>query len=316
MKIIRQQIVLFILLSLQYSCLFAHEKITVLLDWFINPSHAPLFVANEMGFFKEQGLEVTLIGPADPADPPKLVASGKADIAITYEPELMQQVDHGLPLVRIGTLITTPLDCLVTLKSSQIHNPAHLINKRIGYSSGGTQGAIIKAMLAHEHVPLHSVELINLHYGLSQALLSKKVDAITGVMRTFEVIQLELMHHPVTVFYPEHYGVPTYSELVLVIQPKNQHDPRFIKFLRALKKGTAYLKTHPDTMWVAFKNKHPELDNELNHRAWKATLSYFADDPMSFNAAQWITFADFLQKNQIIQAVQPIDHYAITLAQE
>src|SRR5580700_9623745 len=90
------------------------QRLTVILDWFPNPDHAPLIVAKQQGFFKEQGLDVELIGPADPKDPPKLVAANKADIGITYQPEFLQQVDQGLPLVQIGNLIDRPMNCLVT----------------------------------------------------------------------------------------------------------------------------------------------------------------------------------------------------------
>ena len=116
---------------------FALEKLTLILDWLPYPSHAPLFVAEEKGFFKKQGLEVTLIGPADPTDPPKLVAVEKADIAITYEPQYIEQVDRGLPLIRIATLVDKPLDCLIVLKESGIKSIADLKGKKIGTSTGG-----------------------------------------------------------------------------------------------------------------------------------------------------------------------------------
>src|SRR5919112_5977648 len=84
---------------------FAEDKLTVLLDWFVNPDHAPLYVAKEKGYFREAGLDVDLIAPADPNDPPKLVAAGKADLAVGYQKQLPLQAEQGLPLVRIGTLI-------------------------------------------------------------------------------------------------------------------------------------------------------------------------------------------------------------------
>ena len=66
----------------------AQDRLTVMLDWFVNPDHAPLFVAQEAGYFNDAGLDVELIAPADPNDPPKLVAAGKADVAISYQPQL------------------------------------------------------------------------------------------------------------------------------------------------------------------------------------------------------------------------------------
>ena len=96
------------------------EKVTVLLDWFINPDHAPLFVAYEKGFFKERNLDVAFIAPSNPNDPPKLVAAKKADIAVSYQHQHHLQVDQGLPLVRFATLVATPLNSLVVMADSKI----------------------------------------------------------------------------------------------------------------------------------------------------------------------------------------------------
>ena len=91
----------------------ALEKLTLILDWSINPDHAPSFVAKEMGFFKAGGLDLTMIEPGDPNTPPKLVAAGRYALAISYQPQLHMQVDQGLPLVRVGTLVGAPLNSLV-----------------------------------------------------------------------------------------------------------------------------------------------------------------------------------------------------------
>ena len=77
----------FVLLALALCLLSAHsaaagERLTVLLDWYVNPDHAPLYVALENGMFAKRGLDVELVAPANPNDPPKLVAAGKADVAI------------------------------------------------------------------------------------------------------------------------------------------------------------------------------------------------------------------------------------------
>lgn len=291
----------------------AHEDLTVLLDWFINPNHAPLFVAKEFGFFKEAGLNVTLIGPADPADPPKLVAMGKADIAITYEPQLIEQVDQGLPLIRIGVLIDQPLDCLVVLNKSGIRSLADLKSKRIGYSTSGVANVALKTMLKTAGLTLNDVQHINVHYNLTQALLTRNVDAVTGMMRNFELIQLELAGSTPRVFYPEQSGMPTYSELIFVTRTDNLQDPRLIKFLKAITKATQYLVAHPDETWIAFATQHPELNNELSHRAWYATLPLLAKNPFVFKAADWQAFAKFMQQNGLIKQVQPVTHYTIDL---
>lgn len=308
--------IVFLMILFTASTSYAGDKIIVLLDWFLNPGHAPLFVAEEKGFFKEQQLEVDIIGPADPTDPPKLVAAGKADIAITYEPQFMQQVDQGLPLIRIGSLINHPLNCLAVLKDGPIHSIKDLKGKRIGNSVGSVDGVILKNMLEKNGLSLSDIESINVHYDLSQALLSKQVDAVTGMMRTFEVIQMELNQHPVTTFYPEDNGIPQYEELIFIANKNHINIKQLQGFLKAVKKANVYLQKHPEEMWQAFAKKHPELDNTLNRRAWFASLPYFASEPAALNKKQWETFAAFMKKNNLIKQAEPVNTYAIDLNKE
>ena len=125
----------------------AADKLTVLLDWFVNPDHAPLVIAETRGFFKEQGLEVTIVPPSDPSAPPRLVAAGQGDIAISYQPQLHVQVAEGLPLTRIGTIAETPLNALVALKHGPIKKISDLKGKKVGFSVGGFEDALLSAML-------------------------------------------------------------------------------------------------------------------------------------------------------------------------
>jgi putative hydroxymethylpyrimidine transport system substrate-binding protein len=309
--------ILLLLLTLFTTVSFAAEpklqKLTVMLDWFPNPDHAPLIIAQQQGFFKEQGLDVELIGPADPTDPPKMVAAGKADIAITYEPDYMQQVDQGLPLIRVGTLIDKPLNCLVALKESGIKTLADLKGKRIGTSSGGISAIMLRTMLAKDGLTEKDVEIVNVKYGLTQALLSHKVDAVTGMMRNFEVPQLEQKDKQVVTFFPEENGVPNYSELVFVTNTSKTADARMPKFLAAVKKGVRYLDEHPDDAWKLFAKKYPEANNKVNHEAWFATIPYFAEEPAVANNEEWDLFAGFMLRHKLITKKQTTTRYSLAL---
>ncbi len=289
--------------------IFAADKLVVLLDWFANPDHAPLFVAQDQGFFKQQNLEVQLIGPADSADPPKLVAAGKADIGITYQPRFLEQIEHGLPLVMIGTLINKPLNCLVVLKNSSIKTLDDMKGKKIGYSGGSMNNITLKIMLANNGNLIDDLQLINIHYDLTQALLSGKVDAVTGMMRNFELTQMELNGHPGRAFYPEDHGMPYYSELIFVAQKTQAHDPRLSRFLKAIQQAIVYLKKHPEDTWKTFAKNHSELNDELNHRAWTDTLPYFIQNPAVVHSKTFMNFATFMQKNGLIKIVQPFTTY-------
>src|SRR5688500_14951632 len=64
------------LINVCYADTVKEKPLTLILDWFANPDHAPIFVAQQQGFFKQEGISVNIINPADPNDPPKLVAAG------------------------------------------------------------------------------------------------------------------------------------------------------------------------------------------------------------------------------------------------
>lgn len=273
------------------------QKITVILDWFVNPDHAPLIVAQQQGFFSKNGLDVELIAPANASDPPKLVAAGKADIGIDYQPHLLMEISSGLPLTQIGSLVDQPLTSFAVLAESSICDLADIKGKRVAYSHG-INSIMLETMLQHHGLTTQDIEQVSVGYGLMQALLSKKVDAVMGLMRNIEPIQMEKLGKPVRQFYPEANGFPSYDELVFIVQKQNSN-AKFIKpFLTAVTEGLQYLQQHPEESWKKFIASHPELNDELNHEAWHASLKYFAKDPATQDPVRCMRLAEVLKINK------------------
>jgi putative hydroxymethylpyrimidine transport system substrate-binding protein len=292
----------------------AADQLTLLLDWFVNPDHAPIIVAEQRGYFAEAGLEVEIIAPADPNDPPKLVAVGEAEIAISYQPQLHIQVDQGLPLARIGTLVATPLNSLVVLDGGPIQAIADLAGGKIGFSVGGFEDALLGAMLATHGLTLEDIELVNVNFALSPALLAGQVDGVIGAFRNFELNQLELEGQPGRAFYPEEEGVPVYDELIFIANRERLDDPRLGRFLDAVERGALYLVNHPDESFALFIEGRPELDDDLNRRAWADTLPRFALRPAALDSARYARFAAFLEQQGLIKTPPPVESYAVELA--
>ncbi len=292
----------------------AGEKLTVLLDWYVNPDHAPLYVALEKGMFAARGLDVEIIAPANPNDPPKLVAAGKADIAVSYQHQHQVQVDQGLPLTRIATLIATPLNCLVVLADGKIKTIADLKGKTIGYSVGGFENTLLQVMLAKEGLNLNDVTLVNVNFSLSPALLSGQVDAVIGAFRNFELNQMAIEKKPGRAFYVEEYGVPAYDELILVAKNSDTADPRLRRFVDALEEAVQYTINHPEESWQLFVGHGREnLDDELNRLAWRDTLPRFALRPGALDKNRYNRFAAFLKKEGMVQTVPPLANWAVEL---
>ena len=305
------------ILLLSLSCmgqpLYAAEKFTVLLDWYVNPDHGPLFVADAQGFFEKAGLDVELIAPANPNDPPKLVAAKKADVAISYQPQLHLQVEQGLPLVRIGTLVATPLNCIVVLDESDIHTIADLKGRKVGYSVAGFEDVLLAAILEASDLKLEDVELINVNFSLSPAVMSGQADAVIGAYRNFELNQMDLHGKPGRAFYLEEEGIPSYDELIIVTHTDRVDDPKMRNFIDAVERGVQFMINHPDEAWNNFISYDKSLNDELNRRAWRDTLPRFALRPGALDRARYSRFADFLVARGMIAEKPELDRYAVEL---
>jgi len=301
------------LVALPAPAALAADKLTVLLDWFVNPDHGPLYVAQAKGYFAEAGLAVELIAPADPSDPPKLVAAGKADIAISYQPQLHVQVDQGLPLKRIGTLVATPLNSLVVLEGGPVKSIADLKGRKVGFSVGGFEEALLATMLKKHGLALKDVTLVNVNFALSPALMAGQVDAVIGAFRNFELNQLVLEKRPGRAFYVEEEGVPPYDELIFVAHKDKLADPRLKRFIGAVERGTLYLVNHQDEALALFLKAGKELDNELNRRAWRDTAPRFTATPAALDRGRYARFAQFLKEQGLIKQVRPVADYAVEL---
>jgi putative hydroxymethylpyrimidine transport system substrate-binding protein len=292
----------------------AADHLTLMLDWFVNPDHGPILVAQQQGYFKAAGLEVEIVAPADPNDPPKLVAAGQADIGVSYQPQLHIQVDQGLPLVRIGTLVATPLNSLLVLADGPIRKIEDLKGRKVGFSVGGFEDTLLKAMLARHGLALDAVELVNVNFALAPALLSGQVDGVIGAYRNFEMNQLALQGRPGRAFYPEEEGVPAYDELIFIANRSKLQDPRLGRFVDAVEQGVQYLVNHPDESFKLFVKGRPELDDQLNRRAWADTLPRFALRPAALDRTRYARFASFLVQQGLIKPPPPVDSYAVELA--
>ena len=292
----------------------AREKISLMLDWYVNPDHAAIIVAQQKGFFEKNNLDVEIIEPADPSLPPKLVAAGKVDLAINYQPQLYQQVAEGLPLVRVGSLISSPLNSVVVLKNSKIKTLADLKGKKVGYSVSGFEDVLLDTMFHAIGLSNQDVKLVNVNWSLSPSLLTGQVDAVIGAFRNFELNQIHLEKQEGVAFFPEQYGVPAYDELILVANKKNLASKKISAFLTALEQATAYLQSHPDEAWQAFVNHKPkELNTELNQLAWKDTLPLLATKPRQLDTKRYQQMAEFMHQKGLIPKALELKDYTVEL---
>lgn len=160
---------------------------------------------------------------------------------------------------------------------------------------------------------IDDVELINVNFALSASLLAGQVDAVVGGYRNFELNQMKIEGHEGVAFYPEENGMPAYDELIYVTRKDLVADKRLPEFLAAVEEATIYLTNHPDDAWALFVKAYPDLDDELNRRAWADTLPRFAKRPAALDAGRYQRFSQFMKDAGLIKTVKPVEDYAVEL---
>ena len=289
----------------------AGDKLTLMLDWFINPDHAPIILAQDKGFFAEAGLEVDIIAPADPADPPRLVAAGKADLAVGYQPQLHLQVHEGLPLVRVGTLVGMPLSCVMVQAEGPVQSIADLKGRKIGYSVAGTEQAVLSVLLGQAGLTLSDVELVNVNWSLTPSLMSGQVEATLGAFRNFELTQMALAGGKGRCFHVEEEGLPAYDELIFLANSESLNRDEVARFMQAIEKATHYMLNHPEEAKATFAAHAPDLGDALNAAAWDDTFGRFALSPAALDEGRYARFETFLLEAGLIKDILPVNKLAL-----
>jgi putative hydroxymethylpyrimidine transport system substrate-binding protein len=252
----------------------AAKRFMVMLDFFPNADHAALYSAIAHGDFRAVGLDVVPVAPADPSEPLKLLAAGRVDAAISYEPELLLARDRGLKVVSIGALVQRPLTSIMALSSRHIGSVAQLAGKRVGTAGLPYQTAELHTALEHAGVKPSSVREVNVGFNLIPAMISGKVDATLGGFWNYEAIELRLQHRKPVVIPVDRAGVPTYDELVLAVREgdarRRGQDLR--AFLQALTRGEREVRADPAAAASTLVAASPSLDRRLQLDSIRATL--------------------------------------------
>ncbi|MBI1173422.1 ABC transporter ATP-binding protein [bacterium] len=291
----------------------AEDHLKIMLDWFVNPDHAPIIVARQRGYFKDEGLDVDIIAPADPADPPKMVAAGQVDLAVGYQPQLYLQEAAGLPVVRVGALVDNPLYCVMVDAAGPVATLSDLKGRRIGFSVPGIEEALLHRMLQHDGVAPSDVSEVNVNFALTSALASGSVDAVAGAFRNFEPHQMQSVEHEGRCFLPEEHGVPPYDELIYLANPATMDRDRITRFLKATARAAREIAADPAAGWSDFRSYAPELDDALNAAAWKDTVPHLAQDPFALDAARYAAFGQFMAEAGLISAAPDVARIAVSL---
>ncbi len=284
----------------------ATEPLSLTLDFYPNPDHAGIYMAQKLGYFADAGLDVSIHTPSDPAAPIKLVAAGQTDLAISYEPEVLLAREQGLDVIAVGAIVDRPLTSLIWLKKSGIGGVGGLRGKTIATAGIPYQDAYLKTILARAGLTPDDVNAVNVGYGLLPALVGGRAQAMLGGFSNVEGVDLRLRGKDPVVTPVDRLGVPTYDELVLVANRKSlEEDPQRIRlFLGALARGTAAAVKSPEATTRALLAANSDLDPKLTRAEVEATLPLLSERGR-MNPAEWKAFIAWMQRNELISGQPP-----------
>jgi len=290
------------------------ETFSVALDWYANPDHAGFLMADRKGYFEDAGLDVSLSAPSDPSLPIKLVAAGKSDLAISYEPEVLLARQEGLDVVSVASLIDQPLTSMIWLKKSKIKRVRNLKGKTVSTAGISYQDAYLRTILKRAGLAPGQVKQVNVGQGLLPSILSGKAQATLGPLWNIEGVQLRLEGHRPVVKPVDKLGVPSYSELVLVAKGSRlESDPDPVRlFIAALARGTAEAVSDPEAATRAVLDANTALAPRVTEAQVRTTLPLLrrgglkgTDQPFGYmDTAKWQYFINWMVSEKVLDTRQ------------
>ena len=289
------------------------------LDWYPNTNHVGIYVAQDRGFFADEGINVEIKEPADPALVAQLVGSGERDFGVFYQTDTLLARNEGVPVVAVRSIVQRPLNCIMALKSSGITRPADLKGKKIGYPGIDWNISLLETMLESDGLTLDDVEVVDIGWTLWQTLASGTVDALIGAYWSHESYVLETEGYPVNIIYADDYGVPPYYEMMLITSEQMiAEQPDVVRrFADAFVKGYQWSRDNPTEAIDTLVRLNQEQLEETAHIEYSA-IGQLRDTWIAENGnvgtlteARWQAVGDFMKdKGFIAQDMSVADAWA------
>lgn len=265
------------------------DKITFLTNWHATPYHAPVYLAQAKGFFKDEGIKVALLEPNDPSDVTEIIGSGKADLGFKAMIHTLAAKARNFPVLSIGSLLDEPFTGVVYLKSSGITPDFRTLKgKRIGYV--GEFGKIqIDELTSHYGMSPSDYTAVRCGMNVSRAIIEGTIDAGIG-LENVQMVELEewlaAQGRPKTDV--QMLRIDELAELgcccfctILYIGNERflaEHPDKVHAFMRAVKRATDFVLAQPERAWAEYVDFKPVMGTPLNRKIFERSFAYFSRD--------------------------------------
>ena len=313
MKKISKILILCLILVLVVSCgkSKSNQKIKIVLDWVPNTNHTGLYVAKDLGYFKEEGLDVEIVQPPE-GSTTALIGAGGAEFGISFQDTLAKSFakENPVPVTAVGAILQHNTSGIISLKEKGIDSPKKLEGKKYATWEDNIEQAILKKLVTDDKGDFSKVKLIP--YTITDVVTGLKTDVdAVWVYYAWDGIATERAGLQTNFLKIRDYGeeLDYYSPVIIANNDFLKKNPEIAKkVLKAIKKGYEYAMKNPEESAKILVKNSPELDINLVTASQKWISKEYQSDAKEWgiiDAGRWNRFYEWLYKNKAVEREIP-----------
>lgn len=315
MKKVSKILILCLILVFAISCGKSknNQKIKIVLDWVPNTNHTGLYVAKDLGYFKEEGLDVEIVQPPE-GSTTALIGAGGAEFGISFQDTLAKSFakENPVPVTAVAAILQHNTSGIISLKEKGIDSPKKLEGKKYATWEDNIEQAILKKLVTDDKGDFSKVKLIP--YTITDVVTGLKTDVdAVWVYYAWDGIATERAGLQTNFLKIRDYGeeLDYYSPVIIANNDFLKKNPEIAKkVLKAIKKGYEYAMKNPEESAKILVKNSPELDINLVIASQKWISKEYQSDAKEWgiiDASRWNRFYEWLYKNKAVEREIPKD---------
>ena len=304
-------LILMVMLILSVSCVKKSKKIRIVLDWTPNTNHTGLFVAKDLGYFKEEGIDVEIVQPPE-GSTTALIGAGGAEFGISFQDTLAKSFssDAPVPVTAVAAIINHNTSGIISLKEKGIDSPKKLEGKRYATWDDEIEKAILKKMVTDDNGNFNNVKMIPNTVTDVVTALRTNIDAV-WVYYAWDGVATKLAGLKTNFLKFVDYGpeLDFYSPVIIANNDYLKKNPNEAKkVLKAIKKGYEYSIQNPEKAAKILVKNSPEINPKLALASQEWLVSQYKGNAKKWGEIdknRWDLFYSWLYKNKLIKKQIP-----------
>lgn len=286
------------------------QKITILLDWTPNTNHTGVYVAKELGYYKDQGLDVEIIQPTS-GGPAQLIAAGQGDFGFSYQEEVTIARTKDIPVKAIAAVIQHNTSGFASPVAKNIKTPKDFEGKKYGGWGSPAEEAMIKALMDNQKADFSKVAMINIGSADFFTSVNKDVDFAwifwgwTGIESQLKQMQLNFI--PLRQYNE---ALDFYTPVLITSEKTIKNDPDLVdRFMKATSAGYEYSIKNPKKSGDILCKAVPELNKDLVRDSQVYLSKQYQSDAGQWgemSALRWKKYGDWMYEQKLLE--KPLDY--------